>query len=117
NMVTRLRKDGHQVVVYDLSPDLMRQAESAGCVASKSLDDLVSRLKSPRAVWVMVPSGAPTESTINTVAPLLKPEDIIIDGGNTHFHDDVRRGAWLMKSGLHFVVAGTTGGIWGLRDG
>jgi len=95
----------------------MRQAESAGCVASKSLDDLVSKLKSPRAVWVMVPSGAPTESTINTVAPLLKPEDIIIDGGNTHFHDDVRRGASLKKIGLHYVDAGTSGGIWGLQLG
>jgi len=117
NMVTRLRKGGHQVIVYDLSPDLMRQAESAGCVASKSLDDLASKLKSPRAVWVMVPSGAPTESTINTVAPLLKPEDIIIDGGNTHFHDDVRRGASLKKMGLHYVDAGTSGGIWGLQLG
>ena len=117
NMVTRLRKGGHQVVVYDLSADLMRQAESAGCIASKSLDDLVSKLKAPRAVWVMVPSGTPTENTINTVAPLLKPEDIIIDGGNTHFQDDVRRGAALQKMGIHYVDAGTSGGIWGLQLG
>jgi 6-phosphogluconate dehydrogenase len=117
NMVTRLRKGGHQVVVYDLSTDLMRQAESAGCIASKSLDDLVSKLKAPRALWVMVPSGTPTENTINTVAPLLKPEDIIIDGGNTHFHDDVRRGAALKKMGIHYVDAGTSGGIWGLQLG
>ena len=117
NMVTRLRKGSHQVVVYDLSADLMRQAESAGCIPSKSLDDLVSKLKAPRAVWVMVPSGTPTENTINTVAPLLKPEDIIIDGGNTHFHDDVRRGAALKKMGIHYVDAGTSGGIWGLQLG
>jgi 6-phosphogluconate dehydrogenase len=117
NMVTRLRQGGHQVVVYDLSPDLMREAESVGCVPSKSLEDLVSKLKSPRAVWVMVPSGAPTESTINTVAPLLKAEDIIIDGGNTHFHDDVRRAASLKKMSIHYVDAGTSGGIWGLKLG
>ena len=117
NMVTRLRKGGHQVVVYDLSLDLMRQAESAGCIASKSLDDLVSKLKTPRAVWVMVPSGTPTENTINTIAPLLKPEDIIIDGGNTHFPDDVRRGEALKKIGIHYVDAGTSGGIWGLQLG
>jgi 6-phosphogluconate dehydrogenase len=117
NMVTRLRQGGHQVVVYDLSPDLMRQAESAGCVASKSLEELVSKLKSPRAVWVMVPSGAPTESTINSVAALLKADDIIIDGGNTHFHDDVRRAAALKKMSIHYVDAGTSGGIWGLKLG
>lgn len=117
NMVTRLRQGGHQVVVYDLSPDLMREAESVGCVPSKSLEDLVSKLKSPRAVWVMVPSGSPTESTINTVAPLLKAEDIIIDGGNTHFHDDVRRAASLKKMSIHYVDAGTSGGIWGLKLG
>ncbi len=117
NMVTRLRQGGHQVVVHDLSPDLMQQAEAAGCIASKSLEDLVSKLKSPRAVWIMVPSGAPTESTINSVARLLKPQDIIIDGGNTHFHDDVRRAISLKEMGIHYVDAGTSGGIWGLKLG
>jgi 6-phosphogluconate dehydrogenase len=88
-----------------------------GCVGAKSLDDLVSRLKPPRAIWIMVPSGAPTEGTVNTVAALLQSGDILIDGGNTHFHDDVRRAAVLKNMGLHYVDAGTSGGVWGLKLG
>jgi 6-phosphogluconate dehydrogenase len=117
NMVTRLRRDQHRVVVFDRSADLVKQAEDQGCTAASSLNDLVGKLSAPRAVWVMVPSGAPTEETVQAVAALLKPGDTIIDGGNTRFHDDVRRAAELKKSGLHYVDAGTSGGIWGLKVG
>ena len=117
NMVIRLRRDQHRVVVYDRSNELIQQAEGHGCVGSTSLADLVSKLSAPRAVWIMVPSGAPTEETVQAVAALLKPGDTIIDGGNTRFHDDVRRAAALTKQGLHYVDAGTSGGIWGLKVG
>ena len=117
NMVTRLRRDQHRVVVYDRSNDLIKQAESQGCIGASALTDLVGKLSTPRAVWVMVPSGAPTEETIQAVADLLQSGDIIIDGGNTRFHDDVRRAAELKKKGIHYVDAGTSGGIWGLKVG
>ncbi len=117
NMVTRLRRDQHRVVVYDRSSDLIKQTESQGAVGSSSLADLVSKLSAPRAVWVMVPSGAPTEETIQAVAALLQPGDTIVDGGNTRFHDDVRRAAELKKKGIHYVDSGTSGGIWGLKVG
>jgi len=117
NMVTRLRRDQHRVVAYDRSSDLIKQAEGQGAIGSSSLADLVSKLSAPRAVWVMVPSGAPTEETIQAVAALLQPGDTIVDGGNTRFHDDVRRAAELKKKGIHYVDAGTSGGIWGLKVG
>jgi len=117
NMVTRLQRDKHRVVAYDRTADLVKQAEGAGCVGASSLADLVSKLKAPRAVWVMVPSGAPTEETVNAVAALLQKGDTIIDGGNTRFVDDVRRAAELRKKGIDYVDAGTSGGIWGLKIG
>ncbi len=117
NMVTRLRHDQHRVVVYDRSNELIKQAEGQGCIGSSSLSDLVGQLGAPRAVWIMVPSGAPTEETVHEVAGLLQTGDIIIDGGNTWFHDDVRRAAELKKKGVHYVDAGTSGGIWGLKVG
>jgi 6-phosphogluconate dehydrogenase len=117
NMVARLREGRHDVVAYDLSPELIKQAESLGARGAPSLDVLISKLKPPRAIWIMVPSGAPTESTVNSVASLLQSGDILIDGGNTHFHDDVRRAAVLKTRGLHYVDAGTSGGVWGLKLG
>jgi len=117
NMVTRLQRDKHHVVVYDRTADLVKQAESQGCVGASSLADLISKLKAPRAVWIMVPSGAPTEETVNAVAALLQPGDTIIDGGNTRFVDDVRRAAELKKKKIDYVDAGTSGGVWGLKLG
>lgn len=117
NMVTRLRRDNHRVVVFDRSADLVKQAEGQGCVAASSLADMIGKLTAPRTVWVMVPSGAPTEETVQAVAALLQPGDTIVDGGNTRFHDDVRRAADLKKKQLHYVDAGTSGGIWGLKVG
>lgn len=117
NMVTRLRGNQHRVVAYDRSSDLIKQAEGQGCIGSSSLTDLIGKLSAPRAVWIMVPSGAPTEETIQAVAALLQPGDTIVDGGNTRFHDDVRRAAELKKKGIHYVDAGTSGGVWGLKVG
>jgi len=117
NMVTRLRRDNHRVVVFDRSADLVKQAESQGCVAATSLPDLIGKLAAPRTVWIMVPSGAPTEETVQAVAALLQPGDTVIDGGNTRFHDDVRRAADLKKKQLHYVDVGTSGGVWGLKVG
>ncbi|MBH0205898.1 MAG: decarboxylating 6-phosphogluconate dehydrogenase [Nitrospira sp.] len=113
----RLRRDQHRIVAFDRSADLIKQADAQGCTGASSLADLVGKLSAPRAVWVMVPSGAPTEETVQAVAALLQPGDTIIDGGNTRFHDDVRRAAELKTRGIHYVDAGTSGGIWGLKVG
>jgi 6-phosphogluconate dehydrogenase len=117
NMVTRLSQGGHRVVAYDRSADLITQAESKGATGATSLEDLVSKLPKPRAIWVMVPSGEPTEETIRHLSTILDKDDIVIDGGNTKFHDDVRRAADLQKRSIHYVDAGTSGGIWGLQIG
>ncbi|MEX0830586.1 MAG: decarboxylating 6-phosphogluconate dehydrogenase [Nitrospirales bacterium] len=117
NMVTRLTQGGHRVVAYDRTADLMTQAESKGATGATSLEDLVSKLSTPRAVWVMVPSGDPTEDTIQHLSTILEKDDIVIDGGNTKFHDDVRRAVDLQKRSIHYVDAGTSGGIWGLQIG
>jgi len=117
NMVTRLQRDRHRVVVYDRTAELIKQAEGQGCVGASSLAELVSKLATPRALWVMVPSGAPTEETVRAVAALLQAGDVIIDGGNTRFHDDVRRAAELKKKSIHYIDAGTSGGVWGLKLG
>lgn len=117
NMVTRLTQGGHRVVAYDRTADLITQAESKGATGATSLEDLVSKLPKPRAVWVMVPSGNPTEDTIRNLSTILEKDDIVIDGGNTKFHDDVRRAVDLKKRGIHYVDAGTSGGIWGLQIG
>jgi 6-phosphogluconate dehydrogenase len=117
NMVTRLQRAGHQVTAYDRSAEALANATAAGCIAASSLGDLVQRLKAPRAVWLMVPSGTPTEETVQAVAALLAPGDIIVDGGNTWFHDDVRRANDLTAKKLQYIDAGTSGGIWGLKNG
>ena len=117
NMVTRLQQAGHHVTAYDRSADALTQATAAGCTAASSLADLVERLKAPRAVWVMVPSGPPTEETVQAVAALLQAGDVVIDGGNTRFHDDVRRAKELAAKKIQYIDAGTSGGIWGLKNG
>jgi 6-phosphogluconate dehydrogenase len=117
NMVTRLVRGGHQIVAYDRSADAVARAAAAGAQGVSSLDALVAALTPPRAVWVMVPSGDPTESTVTALADLLAAGDAIVDGGNTNFHDDVRRAQTLAAKQLHYVDAGTSGGIWGLQEG
>jgi 6-phosphogluconate dehydrogenase len=117
NMVTRLARGGHQIVAYDRSTDAVARAVDAGAKGVASLEALVQALASPRAVWVMVPAGAPTESTVADLGALMSPGDAIIDGGNTNFHDDVRRAQALAARQVQYVDAGTSGGIWGLQEG
>jgi len=117
NMVTRLQRDKHRVVTFDRAADKVKESEGHGGRGARSPEDLVKKLKPPRAVWVMVPAGPPTEETVKTLATLLQADDLIIDGGNSNFHDDVRRAAELKKKRVHYLDAGTSGGIWGLKVG
>lgn len=117
NMVERLRRDNHKIVAFDLDPEKLEEVSTFGADGADSLKAMVARLKAPRGVWVMVPAGEPTETTINQLAELLEPDDTVIDGGNTNFHDDVRRSGELAKKKLHLIDAGTSGGIWGLKVG
>ena len=117
NMTRRLTAAGHTVVAWDRNPAAVRTAASAGVTGSSSLDDLIAQLPPPRAVWVMVPAGDPTEETITALASRLSAGDVVIDGGNTHFKDDVRRARTLSATGIDYVDVGTSGGIWGLERG
>ena len=117
NMARRLLLGGHEVVVTDLSADAIARAEQDGAVSARGLPELVSSLTAPRVVWAMVPAGAATENTVNQLADLLEPGDIVIDGGNSNYKDSIRRGSSLAERGLYFVDAGTSGGIWGLAEG
>ena len=117
NMVTRLIRGGHQIVAYDRSADAVARAETAGARGVSSLEALVQALDAPRAVWVMVPAGDATESTVTALGTLVSAGDVIIDGGNTRFHDDVRRAQSLAARNIEYVDAGTSGGIWGLQEG
>jgi len=118
NMVRRLRRGGIQVVGYARSPDVVSSlATEEGMVAASSIADAVAKLQSPRVVWLMLPSGEPTENQIRELAPLLAKGDIVIDGGNSNYKDSQRRGAWLAEQGIGFMDAGTSGGIWGLENG
>jgi 6-phosphogluconate dehydrogenase len=117
NMVRRLVRDGHEVVAYNRTPEKTREIMDEGSDGAFSLEELVAKLPAPRAVWVMVPAGDATEAMIAELMVLLAPGDTIIDGGNTNFHDDVRRHALVGERGLRYVDAGTSGGVWGLQVG
>src|ERR1700758_5512041 len=117
NMTRRLMRGGHQLVVSDLSADAVKGLAGEGAVPSSSLQDLVSKLKAPRAVWIMVPAGGPTEQTVQTLAQAMEKGDTIIDGGNSYFKDDVRRSKSLQDEGSHYGDVGTSGGVWGLEGG
>src|SRR5262252_3975080 len=117
NMTRRLMRDGHSLVVSDLSPDAVKQLSGEGATGSSSLEDLVKKLTPPRAVWVMVPAGGPTETTVQQLAQYLEAGDAIIDGGNSYFKDDVRRSKQLQGKGLHYIDVGTSGGVWGIDRG
>lgn len=117
NMTTRLLQDGHRVVVYDLNKEAINEAQEAGAEGASDLSYVVAILDPPRAVWVMVPAGGPTESTVNELGKLLSSGDIIIDGGNSYYKDSVRRGAALAEKDIYFVDVGTSGGVWGLAQG
>lgn len=117
NMAQRLIRGGHQVVAYDPVPSAVQAAVDHGATAAASIADLTARIAAPRAVWLMVPSGEPTESTVEKLADTLSAGDIIIDGGNSYYQDSMRRGAALSERGLLFLDVGTSGGIWGLAEG
>jgi 6-phosphogluconate dehydrogenase len=117
NMVRRLMKGGHSVVVSDRSADAVAGMAKEGATPSSSLEDLVKKLDAPRVVWVMVPSGEPTESTVQKLGTLLSKGDVVIDGGNSYFKDDARRAKELAPKGITYVDAGTSGGVWGLERG
>jgi 6-phosphogluconate dehydrogenase len=117
NMVQRLLQGGHQVVVFDRSADAVRAHVAMGASGARDPADVAGQLSGPRVVWVMVPAGAPVESTIEELLPGLSAGDIIIDGGNSNYKDSIRRAARLKARGLEFIDAGTSGGIWGLTVG
>jgi 6-phosphogluconate dehydrogenase len=117
NMVRRLLRDSHEVVAYNRTPEKTKEIAGEGAGAAFSIEELVSKLKAPRAVWIMVPAGDATEAQIAELLEHLEPGDTIIDGGNTNFHDDQRRHPELKARGINYVDAGTSGGIWGLQVG
>jgi 6-phosphogluconate dehydrogenase len=117
NMTTRLVKGGHTIVVYDRDQKAIATSAAGGATASSSLAELVGKLSAPRAVWIMVPAGDPTENTVRELASLLSRGDTIIDGGNSNYKDDMRRQKELDAKGLYYVDVGTSGGIWGLKEG
>ena len=117
NMTQRLLEGGHSVVVYDRSPAAEEDAIRMGAINADSLEDVARQLKGPRVIWIMIPAGPPVEQTIADLLPHLESGDIIIDGGNSNFKDTKRRAATLESRGIHFMDAGTSGGIWGLKNG
>ena len=118
NMVRRMRRANIEVVGYDRGKDTVDQlVKGSGMIAADSLADAVKQLSAPRVVWLMLPSGTPTEQAITDLAPLLEQEDVVIDGGNSNYHDSERRGAWLAQRGIRYIDAGTSGGVWGLDNG
>src|SRR5262245_14621395 len=116
NMVRRLMRGGHTCIVYDRSADATRALAGEGAVASTTLDDFLGQLSAPRVVWLMLPAAI-VDSTIDALEPRLKAGDIIIDGGNSYYRDDVDRAKRLAARGLHYVDCGTSGGVWGLERG
>lgn len=117
NMVRRLAQGGHECIVFDLNPDNTAQVVGDGVTATGSIAEMVERLSAPRAVWIMVPAGAATGQTVETLGEMLTPGDIVIDGGNSHFKDDVKRASRLATRGIHYVDVGTSGGVWGAERG
>jgi 6-phosphogluconate dehydrogenase len=117
NMSERLVKGGHEVVVFDRKPPTVQRYVSLGAIATTSLSEVTAKLKSPRIVWIMVPAGKPVDETIASILPGMSNGDVIIDGGNSNFHDTMRRAADLQAKGINLVDSGTSGGIWGLANG
>ena len=117
NMVRRLQKGGHTCVVFDLDADKVKSLTAEGAEGANSFEDLVKRLSKPRAVWVMVPAGDATESTVQRLASAMEQGDTIIDGGNSFYKDDIRRAAEFKKRGIYYIDAGTSGGVWGVERG
>jgi 6-phosphogluconate dehydrogenase len=117
NMARRLMKDGHTIVAYDVSPDAVKALEDEGATGASSLEDLAAKMSEPRSVWVMVPAGKITESTVEGLEGVLHPGDAIIDGGNSYYRDDMRRSKRAAEKGIEYVDCGTSGGVFGLERG
>jgi 6-phosphogluconate dehydrogenase len=117
NMVERLLQRGHQVVAYTRDQAKVQKAVQSGASGAKDLKDLVAQLKAPRSIWIMVPAGQATQDMIDQLLPLIAPGDLLIDGGNSKYTDDIARYAALKPKGIHYMDAGTSGGVWGLKVG
>ena len=117
NMVQRLLAGGHEIVAYARSEDSIREAESRGAVGARSIAELAAKLSSPRALWLMIPAGKPVEDTVSQLSGILSAGDVVVDGGNSRFSDSARRAAELAERGIGFLDAGTSGGVWGLKNG
>src|SRR6476619_2470238 len=116
NLSRRLMRDGHRVVAYDRNPGVVKSLTGEGATGAESLADFVAKLDKPRAMWIMVPAGV-VESTLEQLRPLLEADDIVIDGGNSYYRDDLTRAADLKRHGIHYIDVGTSGGVWGLDRG
>ena len=116
NLSRRLMRDGHRVVAYDRNPDVVKSLAGEGATGAENLADFVAKLDKPRAMWIMVPAGV-VESTLEQLRPLLEADDIVIDGGNSYYRDDLTRAADLKRDGIHYIDVGTSGGVWGLDRG
>ncbi len=116
-MAERLRLAGHKVVGFDFNAEAVAKLSAAGSVGVSSLEDLVKNLSAPRAIWIMVPAGDPVDQTVAQLEPLMQPGDTFIDGGNSNYKDTQRRHAAAAAKGFHFIDAGTSGGVWGLKEG
>jgi 6-phosphogluconate dehydrogenase len=117
NIVRRLMKQGHTTVIYDKDPKAVAALGADGSIGASALEDFVKKLEKPRTAWVMLPAGKITETTIEALAKLMDKDDVIIDGGNTFWQDDVRRGKALKEKGIHYIDVGTSGGVWGIERG
>jgi len=117
NMVHRLLKDNHKIVVYNRSKEQVKEAEKLGAIASETIKDLIGKLEGRKVIWLMVPSGKPVDENIETILPLLQKDDIIVDGGNSYFKETIARSKRCEQNGINFVDCGTSGGIWGLKEG
>src|SRR5579863_4520662 len=117
NIPRRLMRDGHRCVVWDRNADAGQQLAAEGASAAKDVQDLVAKLEPPRAVWVMLPAGDPTDSTVLKLGEMLERGDVVLDGGNSFYRDDIRRAAALKAKGVDYIDVGTSGGVWGLERG
>ncbi|HZE05092.1 MAG TPA: NAD(P)-binding domain-containing protein, partial [Solirubrobacteraceae bacterium] len=116
NLVRRLMRDGHRCVVYDVTADAVKRLEDEGAEGAGSLKELVQKLERPRSIWIMVPAGI-VQRTVDELSELLDGGDIVIDGGNSYYRDDIARAEQLAKQDIHYVDCGTSGGVWGLDRG
>src|SRR5271170_646506 len=116
NLVRRLMRDGHHCVAYDRNPDVVKSLEADGANGANSYEEFVGKLDRPRNIWIMIPAGV-VQSTLDRLVPLLDPDDIVIDGGNSYYRDDITRAKALQPTGIHYIDVGTSGGVWGLERG